>query len=201
MTTKQRILKISEKLFFEQGIANVRLQQIADNSGISVGNLAYHFKNKEVIVEEVYNDLLRELSALHSGKINFEGLKNFDDYFSAIFDFQIRNGFYLNNFWEIERTYPKIKKVWQKLNDKMLQHLGKRIIENARSGNFRENDFDKAYELLSHALLLTLNYRIPQQILRSKPVKEVYFKKSLWNLLYPYFTAKGKKEYNKLNIS
>lgn len=201
MTTKQRILKISEKLFFEQGIANVRLQQIADNSGISVGNLAYHFKNKEVIVEEVYNDLLKELSALHSGKINFEGLKNFDDYFSAIFDFQIRNGFYLNNFWEIERTYPKIKKVWQKLNDKMLQQLSKRIIENVRSGNFKENDFDKTDDLLSNALLLVLNYRIPQQILRSKPVKEILFKKSLWNLLYPYFTAKGKKEYNKLNIS
>lgn len=59
LTTKQRILKISEKLFFEQGIANVRLQHIADNSGISIGNLAYHFKNKEVIVEEVYNELLR----------------------------------------------------------------------------------------------------------------------------------------------
>ena len=29
-STKQRIIKIAEKLFFETGIANVRLQQIAD---------------------------------------------------------------------------------------------------------------------------------------------------------------------------
>lgn len=200
LTTKQRILKISEKLFFEQGIANVRLQQIADNSGISIGNLAYHFNNKEVIVEEVYNALLRDLSALHSGKINYEGLKSFDDYFSLMYSFQKENGFYLNNFWEIERTYPKIKKVWQKLNNKMLQQLSKRIIENVKCGNIKEKDFDEAYDLLANALLLTLNYRIPQQILRSKPVKEIFFKKSLWNLLYPYFTAKGKKEYNKLNI-
>ncbi|HEV8082361.1 MAG TPA: TetR/AcrR family transcriptional regulator [Chitinophagaceae bacterium] len=200
LTTKQRILKISEKLFFEQGIANVRLQQIADNSGISIGNLAYHFNNKEVIVEEVYNALLRDLSALHSGKINYEGLKSFDDYFSLMYSFQKENGFYLNNFWEIERTYPKIKKVWQKLNNKMLQQLSKRIIENVKCGNIKEKDFAEAYDLLANALLLTLNYRIPQQILRSKPVKEIFFKKSLWNLLYPYFTARGKKEYNKLNI-
>lgn len=200
LTTKQRILKISEKLFFEQGIANVRLQQIADNSGISIGNLAYHFNNKEVIVEEVYNTLLRDLSALHSGKINYEGLKSFDDYFSLMYSFQKENGFYLNNFWEIERTYPKIKKVWQKLNNKMLQQLSKRIIENVKCRNIKEKDFDEAYDLLANALLLTLNYRIPQQILRSKPVKEIFFKKSLWNLLYPYFTARGKKEYNKLNI-
>ncbi len=200
LTTKQRILKISEKLFFEQGIANVRLQQIADNSGISIGNLAYHFNNKEVIVEEVYNALLRDLSALHSGKINYEGLISFDDYFPLMYSFQKENGFYLNNFWEIERTYPKIKKVWQKLNNKMLQQLSKRIIENVKSRNIKEKDFDEAYDLLANALLLTLNYRIPQQILRSKPVKEIFFKKSLWNLLYPYFTTKGKKEYNKLNI-
>ena len=201
LTTKQRILKISEKLFFELGIANVRLQQIADQSGISIGNLAYHFKNKEVIVEEVYNELLKELSDLHSGKINYQGLKSFDDYFSAIYDFQNENGFYLNNFWEIERTYPRIKKVWQKLNNKMLQQLAKRILENVKSGNLRKPESDENYDLLANALLLTLNYRIPQQILRSKPVKEIFFKKSLWNLLYPYFTAKGKKEYNKLAIT
>ncbi|MEP7229130.1 MAG: TetR/AcrR family transcriptional regulator [Ginsengibacter sp.] len=197
LTTKQRILKISEKLFFEQGIANVRLQQIADNSGISIGNLAYHFKNKEVIVEEVYNELLNELAALHAGKTNFEGLSSFDNYFSAIYKFQIENGFYLNNFWEIERTYPKVKKVWQKLNNKMLLHLNMRIVENVKSGNFKEDDFGKAHQLLANSLLLTLNYHIPQQILRGKPVKEIFFKEALWNLLYPYFTAKGKKEYNK----
>lgn len=201
LTTKQRILKISEKLFFEQGIANVRLQQIADNSGISIGNLAYHFKNKEVIVEEVYNELLRELAALHSGKSDIVSLKTFDDYFTAIYNFQQENGFYLNNFWEIERTYPKIKKVWQRLNNKMLQRLSDGISANVNSGNLRKADFDEAYNLLANSLLLTLNYRIPQQILRSKPVKELYFKQSLWNLLYPYFTSIGKREYMKLNIA
>ena len=201
LTTKQRILKISEKLFFEQGIANVRLQQIADNSGISIGNLAYHFKNKEVIVEEVYNELLRELAALQSGKSGIESLKTFDDYFTAIYNFQQENGFYLNNFWEIERTYPRIKKVWQRLNNKMLQKLSDGINANVNGGNLRKADFDEAYDLLANSLLLTLNYRIPQQILRSKPVKELYFKQSLWNLLYPYFTSKGKREYQKLNIA
>ncbi|MEP7251319.1 MAG: TetR/AcrR family transcriptional regulator [Ginsengibacter sp.] len=201
LTTKQRILKISEKLFFEQGIANVRLQQIADNSGISIGNLAYHFKNKEVIVEEVYNELLRELAVLHSGKSRIESLKTVDDYFTAIYNFQQENGFYLNNFWEIERTYPKIKKVWQRLNNKMLQRLSDSINSNVENGNLKKADFDEAYDLLANSVLLTLNYRIPQQILRSKPVKELYFKQSLWNLLYPYFTPKGKREYKKLNIT
>ncbi len=127
LTTRQRILKVSEELFFEQGIANVRLQQLADNSGISIGNLAYHFKNKEVIVEEVYSELLKELSALHSGDRVYDGLDGFDKYFSQMYKFQKENGFYLNNFWEIERTYPKIKRAWQRIINTMLLQLSKRI--------------------------------------------------------------------------
>lgn len=201
LTTKQRILKVSEKLFFEQGIANVRLQQLADNSKISIGNLAYHFKNKEVIVQEVYKELLKELSALHSGKIIYEGLGSLDKYFTEMFNFQKENGFYLNNFWEIERTYPQIKKSWQRISNTMLTQLRKRIKANVETGNCKKEEFEGAHELLANTLLLSINYRIPQQILRGKPVKEKVFKDFLWSLLYPHFTARGKKEFKALSAS
>jgi len=42
--TKQKILKQSLQLFNELGISNVSLRDIADEAGISVGNLQYHFK-------------------------------------------------------------------------------------------------------------------------------------------------------------
>jgi AcrR family transcriptional regulator len=38
--TKQRIIEAAISLFNTNGIANVRLIQIADEAGISVGNLA-----------------------------------------------------------------------------------------------------------------------------------------------------------------
>lgn len=198
LTTKQRILKVSEKLFFEQGIANVRLQQLADNSGISIGNLAYHFKNKEVIVEEVYSELLKELSALHSGEKVYEGLDGFDKYFSQMYKFQKENGFYLNNFWEIERTYPKIKKAWQRISNTMLLQLSKRITANVDSGNIKKEESSGGYDLLANSLLLCINYHIPQQILRSKPTQERLFKSFLWNLLQPYFTSRGKTVFKKI---
>ncbi|MEO6188141.1 MAG: TetR/AcrR family transcriptional regulator [Ginsengibacter sp.] len=201
LTTKQRILKVSEKLFFERGIANVRLQQIADDSKISIGNLAYHFKNKEVIVEEVYKELLSELLALHRGKIDFGGLAGLENYFSDMFRFQYENGFYLNNFWEIERTYPQIKKSWQRISDLMLSQLRKRIAANVESGNLKEEEFEGAHELLANTILLGINYRIPQQILRGKRFKKKAYKDFLWNLLYPYLTARGKKEYKKVTAS
>ncbi len=197
LTTKQRILKVSEKLFFEQGIANVRLQQIADHSKLSIGNLAYHFKNKETIVQEVYKELLSELSALHSGNTDFTGLAGCEKYFSDMFKFQQENGFYLNNFWEIERTYPQIKKSWQSISNVMLSQLRKRIAANVESGNLKEEEFEGAHELLANTILLGINYRIPQQILRGKTYRQKAYKNFLWSLLYPYLTARGKREYKK----
>lgn len=52
--TAQRILESARKLFNERGIMHVRLQHIADETRISVGNLAYHFRNKEAIVQALY---------------------------------------------------------------------------------------------------------------------------------------------------
>ena len=57
--TKDSILGHSLKLFNRHGFVNVRLQHIADAGSISVGHLAYHFKNKEAIIEALY-DLLKK---------------------------------------------------------------------------------------------------------------------------------------------
>lgn len=50
MKTKERILQITEQLLREQGVATVTTNAIADAANISVGNLYYHFHNKEEIV-------------------------------------------------------------------------------------------------------------------------------------------------------
>ena len=55
--TKNYILARSLKLFNMNGFVNVRLQHIADAVSISVGHLAYHFKNKDAIIETLYDQL------------------------------------------------------------------------------------------------------------------------------------------------
>lgn len=83
--TKNRILEAAIKTFNEHGVANVRLQQIADAAEISVGNLAYHFKNKEAIVGFTYDFIFTEFSDILSNYLyieNFQGLdKNLEQYY------------------------------------------------------------------------------------------------------------------------
>jgi AcrR family transcriptional regulator len=62
--TRERILELSLRLFNEFGEPNVNTTLIAEQMAISPGNLYYHFKNKDDIIQSIFQQFERELDPL-----------------------------------------------------------------------------------------------------------------------------------------
>ena len=188
----------ARQLFYDKGIANVRLQQIADKTGISVGNLAYHYNNKEVIVRAVYKEVFHELSQMLKRPLKQMDLSDFNALFDAIFQFVNTHRICFNNKWEISRNYPAIQSEWENLIGKELVQTQKKIGFHVQRNKLKPEPYKGAYSKLTQHLIIHFHFWIPQQLIKGKPATIRLFKRSLWNFLYPHFTLLGIKEYKKL---
>ncbi|AFK03948.1 transcriptional regulator, TetR family [Emticicia oligotrophica DSM 17448] len=192
--TKERIVNASIKLFNDHGIASVRLQQIADEIGISVGNLAYHFKNKEAIIHSVYEKLFEDFQQILGSYLKTPSLLDFDSQISHYFDFFKNYQFYISDLFASEHPLPEVREQWQEFMNKMIFQIRKRLDFHARRGDLSPQP-ENTYDILAEAIWMTLVFWIPQQQMRNKPISEARFKGAVWNNIRPYLTEKGTSEF------
>ncbi|MCU0450979.1 MAG: TetR/AcrR family transcriptional regulator [Bernardetiaceae bacterium] len=202
--TKDRIAEAALRLFNQYGLASVRLQHIADEVGISVGNLAYHFKNKEAIAQVLYYrfcDEFAKVLALYSTGPTFADL---DRQLDGFFQFFARHRFYLLDFLELGRLVPVAPTHWQQQQHKLLLQLRRRLAYHVEQGDLRPEPEPDLYDLLAQNLWLTVIFWIPQQLmgqpavdLTGGPYRQRY-KAHIWAQVNPYLSAKGRLEFSGL---
>lgn len=60
VNTEQKILDAAKKIFEVAGYAGARMQQIADEAGISKASLHYYFRSKENLFERIFHETMDE---------------------------------------------------------------------------------------------------------------------------------------------
>jgi len=198
--TKHKILSKSLKLFNDRGISNVSLRTIADEVGISVGNLQYHFKKREDIVETLYFQLVEKFDSLYLLTPE-DLLKSFLGISYEITQVLYEYRFFLLDFISITRRNLKIKSHYAELSKRRqfesLQVVNV-LIEN---GLIRDELLKNEYKNLYKRIELISNFWFSSILIQSK----VLTKKSIEThallisqSMYPYLTQKGKKQYAKM---
>jgi AcrR family transcriptional regulator len=61
--TRQLLLEAARAVFAEKGLDLARIDEITDRADVGKGTFYYHFKNKEGLIRELVQGLLRELIA------------------------------------------------------------------------------------------------------------------------------------------
>ena len=197
--TRSNILKAALGLFNKQGFVNVRLQHIADKAWVSVGNLAYHFENKQEILLALYNqiaklqrDLLNELNIVPL----FEHL---DRHWNNVFKVQETYRFFYIDTLEILRSNKSIEEKHQNHINWEVQQLQQMLMFNISRGAINGLPGESDVQQLARLLWMCENLWHHQSLITGSGADSSSgLKQNPWYVIKPYFTEIGKQEYAQL---
>lgn len=197
---RQRVLNAALKLFNRDGLLNVRLQHISDESIVSVGNMAYHFKNKDAIVQALWAELVQQQRILLQ---EFRVLPLFEDterLMRAMFELQQSYLFFYLDTLEIMRAYPDIRSEYQEHLHWQAQQMETMIRFNVSRGAFTEEPEDGFFARLAAQFWMSADLWVYRQMICQSPPDDYFlFRKTLWSLFLPLCTEMGKKEFVQIN--
>lgn len=157
MKTRDRILLTSLALFNEEGEPNVTTVDIASVMDISPGNLYYHFKGKEAIIESLYltmeHELKELLNASDAGSIEAE---NIWFYLYVLFEAIYKYRFFYRNLSDLLIRYPDLAKKFRRLLQKK-RGTTLATLELLENNGITELD-DVSQQNLANNILLVLTY-------------------------------------------
>lgn len=198
MTTKDKIIETSVKLFNEKGCLNTSTRHISNELGISVRNLYYHFKNKEEILIEIFlryvNAVFKEISFLNHSQDEIFLLKNF---LVDTLDSNIEYRFLHLELNLLLISFSKFKTIMQeqlKLEIKMIKEL---LYHQIKYGYLKQLNEIEIEFLVSNSWILASSNLSYWNLLSDDIIKNV--KKGSLNVYYlikPYLTQKSLDDEN-----
>jgi AcrR family transcriptional regulator len=209
LSTKDKILLASVDLFNARGFVNVTLRDIAADTGISPGNLAYHFRNKDVVLLEIYERMAEELAEKVSNIRRIPSFENIDYEITPFLEFQYKYRFFYLDALELCRAYPEIAERHREQGQQQIAAIRAVIQYSVERGNMVAERVSGTYDRLAHTVWMLYSFWLSQALLLGGPGAAVADKqdppspelgalearRSLWNLVLPYLTAKGKNNF------
>ncbi|NME67935.1 TetR/AcrR family transcriptional regulator [Flammeovirga aprica] len=184
-------------LFNEKGISNVSLRTISDDLGISIGNLQYHFKKREDIIEALYFQLAEKIDGilfLNENDLLDSFFKTSQQMITIMFEYH----FFLLDFVTVLRNNLKIKQHYAVLS-KQREKQFLMVVETMMQHNlFRKELLKNEYKTLFQRVEVISNFWFSSVLVQASSLTESVIEDYLLIIsqsIFPYLTEKGKKRY------
>lgn len=194
---KLEIVRVSKKLFNERGYNEVSTQDIANAMGISKGNLYYHFKRKEDIIEAVVEEM-------HSHYVESKSpatLEELNTLFLRVQKVIKENAFYFWHYTQLAQMSERIREIQNTVianNFKLFSDALKLLNE---SGSLQSEEYPSQYEQIARSIMLACTYWTPFSKLEERVETKGDFLDCVWGMIYPLLTEQGKIRYSALKIT
>lgn len=187
LTTKQRILSQARKVFNEQGYGSVNLLDLAKSLDMSRGNMTYHFKDKEVILEALVEEVW-ERFRVGKKSASLPSFANLHHDAQLYYELQRAYAFIFQDMQML--THPLIASKMKNLCDQTIHEIEVAIAFSIQVGNMKDEPVPGTYKNLALTSWMLMFYWSSQQTVRHSKIKEDG-EKVIWSLLLPHLTEKG----------
>lgn len=193
------ILNNARLLFNREGVNNVRLHDIAKHTGISSGNLSYHFKTKKELIRALLSQLQTastEIRVVHMAYLEQE------DYLSitrSFLRFQIGHRFFYRDILDLISIVPETKDLYEKQMNQVIAFSKNGMYLAVGKGLWKPENHEGSFHYFAKNIWAILNsWLIEREVLGEEQVSMEEVMNAIWEFHYPYFTEKGKEIYSNL---
>ncbi len=162
MGTKERIVGAAVRLFNERGTAAVSTNHIAEEAGISPGNLYYHYRNKEEIIRAIFGRMISAWEAM--GELPRDRTPTLGDLravlegtYSVLWDYR----FFYREFVALLRRDPELGRRYRDVRERGLANTVVLLKSFVASGVLREPEDPGAAPDLAKLIWLIVEFWLP----------------------------------------
>lgn len=188
MATKNRILQTAVEHFNQRGYHSMTLTDVAHACEMSRGNLAYHYKNKDHILNDLVVRMVKEVRTLQNERKDFPAFSNLSLDVRTCGILQERYKFIFRDTSVLEHNSVKrVMKIWSEIS---IRKNKEAFAFGVDIGNMKAELFPGVYSQLAVNAWMVAYYWVAQQSIRIVGQEEEA-EKMIWTTILPYFTEKG----------
>ena len=188
------IIEEAKKIFNQRSFEAVSLHELANNLEMSRGNLAYHFKDKDVLLKAIVDEMWDKIEKDRSTSRQFPSFENLHKEVQLYYRYQKEYAFIFLNYNVL--NHPDVQEKFREITANTIAANKATLMYSINQGNLKPEPFPGVYNNIAFTVWMLTFFWLSQQIIRGEKTTEDG-EKMIWSLLIPHFTEKGLQRFIK----